>query len=92
LVPVSRKPAEGKELIRAVASICTADSLKSRALVGDRQFFLYMSDAVPATDVTLPVSADGTVHAHFTVFNTSEIAAVDGELTLQICDQCKFAK
>jgi hypothetical protein len=31
LVPVSREPAEGQQLIRAAASICTADSLKSRA-------------------------------------------------------------
>jgi hypothetical protein len=52
----------------------------------------YPQKAVPSTDVVLPVSADGTVRVQFTVLNMSELAALDGELTLQICDQCKFAK
>ena len=47
---------------------------------------------VPVTDVTLPVLADGSVHVEFTVLNLSDVDAVDGELFLQICDDCKFAK
>jgi hypothetical protein len=47
---------------------------------------------VPVTDVTLHVLADGSVHFEFTVLNLSDVDAVDGELFLQICDDCKFAK
>jgi hypothetical protein len=47
---------------------------------------------VPVTDVTLPVLADGSVHVEFTVLNVSDVDALDGQLTLQICDDCKFAK
>jgi hypothetical protein len=46
----------------------------------------------PAMDVTLPVLADGSVHVEFTILNISDVDAVDGELTLEICTGCKFAK
>jgi hypothetical protein len=42
--------------------------------------------------VTLPVLADGSVHIEFTVLNLSDVDALDGGITLQICDDCKFAK
>lgn len=40
--------------------------------------------------VTLPVKND-VVHAQFTVRNDTDVAALNGELTLIICDACKFA-
>lgn len=40
--------------------------------------------------VTLPVK-DGTTHFEFTVINSGDIPALDGEITLVICDACKFA-
>jgi hypothetical protein len=46
----------------------------------------------PATEATLPVKTDGSVHVEFSVLNLTDAAAVDGELELQICDQCTFAK
>ena len=46
----------------------------------------------PVTAVTLPVEADGSVNVRFSVLNLTDVHAVDGELTLQICDQCRFAK
>jgi hypothetical protein len=48
--------------------------------------------AVPVTEVKLPVLADGSVRVEFTVLNISDVDAVDGEFTLQICEDCKFAK
>ena len=47
---------------------------------------------VPSTEVTLPSNLDGSVHVEFSVLNLTTVDAVDGELTLQLCDQCKFAK
>jgi hypothetical protein len=44
------------------------------------------------TEKTLPVAADGSFHVDFTVINLTDVDAIDGELTLQICDICKFAK
>ena len=46
----------------------------------------------PVTSVTLPAEADGSVNVRFSVVNQTDVDAVDGALTLQICDQCKFAK
>src|SRR5207244_5392518 len=46
----------------------------------------------PITEVTLPVLADGSVHVEFTVLNLTDVDAVDGHITLHICDDCKFAK
>jgi len=46
----------------------------------------------PVTDVTLPVSEDGSVHVKFTVANWTAVDALDGEITLVICEQCKFAR
>ena len=47
---------------------------------------------VPVTQITRPISADGSVHVEFAVLNLTDNPAVDGELTLQICDNCKFSK
>jgi hypothetical protein len=47
---------------------------------------------VPSTKVRLPLRADGTVRVEFTVLNLSDVYATDGEITLRICDICKFAK
>ena len=40
----------------------------------------------------LPVAADGSVHVEFTVLNLTNVDAMDGEMILQICDTCTFAK
>ena len=47
---------------------------------------------IPLTETTLPLNADGSVHVQFSVMNVTDAAALDGELNLQICDQCKFAR
>jgi hypothetical protein len=46
----------------------------------------------PVTETTLVTAADGSIHVDFTVMNLTEADAVDGEMTLQVCDACKFAK
>jgi len=46
----------------------------------------------PVTETTLAPAADGSLHVEFTVFNTTDADAIDGEMTLQLCDICKFAK
>jgi hypothetical protein len=46
----------------------------------------------PATSVTLPRHLDRTVHVEFTVLNLTSVDAVDVDLTLQICEACKFGK
>ena len=47
-------------------------------------------DAPLIRAVTLPVKND-IVHLEFTVANKSDTPALDGELTLIICDECEFA-
>jgi hypothetical protein len=44
------------------------------------------------TEKTLRLAADGSFHVDFTVINLTDVDAIDGEMTLQICDVCKFAK
>src|ERR1035437_558917 len=46
----------------------------------------------PVTETTLAPAADGSLHVEFTVLNVTDVDALDGEMTLQICDTCKFAK
>lgn len=46
----------------------------------------------PITEKSLPLAADGSLHVDFTVVNLTDVDAIDGEMTLQICDVCKFAK
>lgn len=46
----------------------------------------------PVTEKSLPLAADGSLHVDFTVFNVTNVDAIDGFLNLQICDVCKFAK
>ena len=46
----------------------------------------------PVTDITLTPAADGILHVDFTVMNLTDVDALDGEMTLQICDTCKYAK
>jgi hypothetical protein len=50
------------------------------------------SPAKPSTDITLPVNSDGTVHIEFTFLNLTDVNALDGAVTLVICDLCSFAK
>jgi len=40
--------------------------------------------------VTLPVK-DGVVHVEFTMINLTDVPALDGEVTIEICNDCKFA-
>src|ERR1035437_1146133 len=44
------------------------------------------------TEKTLSLAADGSFHVEFTILNLTDVDAIDGEMTLQICDTCKFAK
>jgi hypothetical protein len=46
----------------------------------------------PVTDITLPTNRDGSVHVEFSVLNLTTVEAVNAELDIQICDQCKYAK
>ena len=48
--------------------------------------------SVPVTDVILPVASDGTVRVDFVIINMTSIDALEGDINLQICDDCKFAK
>jgi hypothetical protein len=44
------------------------------------------------TETTLSADAEDTVHVEYTVINLTEVAALEGEMTLVICDGCKFAR
>jgi hypothetical protein len=46
----------------------------------------------PSTEITLPVSAADTISVPFDIMNTTEVDALDGEVTLVICKGCKFVK
>lgn len=56
----------------------------TKAPLGETQAFLTSREVVPA--------ADGTVHLEFTVANNTEVDALDGDLSLFICEYCKYAK
>jgi hypothetical protein len=45
-----------------------------------------------AKQARFPTNDDGSYHVEFTVVNPTDVDAVDGEITLRICDACKFAK
>jgi hypothetical protein len=47
---------------------------------------------VPRKSIELPVSADGSVHVDFSILNVTDVHAKSAQITLIICDQCKFAK
>jgi hypothetical protein len=47
---------------------------------------------VAVTDVTLPVAPDGSVHVDFIIMNLTSVDALEGDVNLQICDDCKFVK
>lgn len=44
------------------------------------------------TGKSLPLAPDGSVHVEFTILNNTDVTALDGEINLYICDDCKFAK
>jgi hypothetical protein len=44
------------------------------------------------TEMTIPATADGNVTVPFTVVNSTDADAVDGELTVLVCDACKYVK
>jgi hypothetical protein len=46
----------------------------------------------PVKDKIISLADDGTLHIDFTILNGGDVNAVDGEMTIQICDACKFAK
>ena len=50
------------------------------------------SPAQPNTDITLPVDSNGAVHIDFSFLNLTDVDALDGDVTLDICDLCSFAK
>jgi len=50
------------------------------------------SQLQPLTEATIPVNSDGNVHVEFTLMNPTEVDALDVQVNLDICDQCKFAK
>jgi hypothetical protein len=45
----------------------------------------------PLTETDTNLKADGTVHVHFSVINNTKVPALDGTITVQICDLCAFA-
>ena len=49
------------------------------------------NQSAPVTDVTLPVAPDGTVHVDFVIVNMTSVDALEGDINLQLCDDCKFA-
>jgi hypothetical protein len=46
----------------------------------------------PVTYKAFPLLPDGTVHVEYTIVNFTEVPALDLEITLIVCAQCKFAK
>src|SRR5882762_4749015 len=44
------------------------------------------------TAKSLPLNPDGNVHVEYDVVNNTDVDAVDAEINLQICGECKFAK
>lgn len=46
----------------------------------------------PVKEVTLPLATDGTVHVEFNLVNMTTVDAVEADVIIQICDDCKFAK
>jgi len=46
----------------------------------------------PSREITLPVSAEGIISVPFDILNSTEVDALDGEVTLAICQACKFVK
>jgi hypothetical protein len=46
---------------------------------------------VPNTDVTLPRNL-GIVHVEFTVLNPTEVEAENGQITVIICQECRYAR
>ena len=46
----------------------------------------------PITDIDLPMNPDGSVHVEFGAVNMTSVDAVDVDLNIVICDQCKYAK
>jgi len=57
-------------------------------------FFNPQSPRLPvlANQARFSTNEDGSYHVEFTVVNLTDVDAVDGEITLLICDACKFAK
>ncbi len=47
---------------------------------------------IPIKEVTLPLKLDGSVHVEFNILNSTAVDAIDAEVNVQICDQCKYAK
>ena len=47
---------------------------------------------VLATQARFPTNDDGSYHVEFSVLNVTDVDALDGQITLVICDLCKFAK
>ncbi len=48
--------------------------------------------AAPIKEVTLQLSSDGSVHVEFNILNFTSVDAIQVDITVQICDQCKFSK
>src|ERR1017187_2054075 len=46
----------------------------------------------PVTYKTFPLLPDGTVHVEYTIVNFTDVAALDLEITLIICNDCQYAK
>jgi len=47
--------------------------------------------AEPVTSITLPLTSEGLVHIPFTIMNSTDVTASDGEATLRVCEACKYA-
>lgn len=47
---------------------------------------------IPVRDINLPLNSDGSVRVRFTFLNVSDVLAETLQVSLMICNGCKFAK
>jgi hypothetical protein len=92
-----------KDLQRKLASVETQLEATQKALIGPKATLAFtfwpftnppLGSGLPPTlslDKTLPVNTDGSVHIEFTILNLTDVNALDGDITLQICDHCTYA-
>ena len=98
---LSQKVADLQTEVSTAGLQKTADQLKAelaatqKALIQPKAILAFTFakswiDLPAIRKVTLPVKND-IVHVEFTVMNETDTTALDGELTIIICDDCKFA-
>jgi hypothetical protein len=46
----------------------------------------------PVIETTLPQDQDGSIHVEFTVWNPTDVDAIEVDVNVHVCDECKFAR